>query len=777
MKKLSFIFFIAWISFQCRESDNSGVRIEGLQGEVEIITDRWGVPHIYAGNEHDLFFAQGYQAARDRLFQLEIFRRCANGTMAEVFGASELQRDIGARLFRYRGNLDEEFAHYHPNGKGIIEAFVKGINAYVKQVNEGRQPLPPELKILDVKPGYWTPEIVISRHAGWISNVQEEVSVARMIKLIGEEKTRAISNYQTRLPNLAIDKSIDIDALFEDVLAPYTAFKQPWSYREDGAVAVGTFRKKNVEGSNNWVLSGKKTSSGYPIMANDPHRVIGIPSIRYLVHLNAPGWNVIGGGEPIIPGVSIGHNDSGAWGLTIFDTDSEDLFVYRLKPDDPSQYLYKGKWLEFKKIVDTIKVKGKPDQVVELLFSIHGPVTRTDKNRATAFAIKAAWLEKGAAPYLASLRINQAKSWDEFRNACSFSFVPGENMVWADKAGNIGWQVIGIAPIRNRYSGMVPVPGDGRFEWDSILPIMQLPSQLNPPEGFIATANANTVPGDYLHMNAIGFSSPDSFRVMRAREVLLSGNRFSMKDMQALQNDYLSIPARELVPLLTDLKPIDPRVQQAQQILMKWDHRMSDSSVAASIYFIFEVLVERYLLEKMGLVNDNLPPFPISLTKAIRLMKDPGSFMKVSERNDILLSALIGSVAILTERIGQDMQSWRYGQEKMKHVHLKHPLSSLLGNKYDIGPAPRGGDGNTINSTGSYLNQDFGSSVRFIFDCSDWDLGLGTNTPGQSADPSSPHYKDLFDSWSRDEYFPLYFSREKVQTVVDKKLKLVPAGE
>ena len=316
---------------------------------------------------------------------------------------------------------------------------------------------------------------------------------------------------------------------------------------------------------------------------------------------------------------------------------------------------------------------------------------------------------------------------------------------------------------------------NGCQKWDSILPIRELPSQLNPPRGVINTANANTVPGDYPHMSAIGFSSPDSFRAIRAHEVLSNGNGFSMKDMQALQNDYLSIPARELVPLLKDLKPIDPRVQQAKQILMNWDHRMTDSSVAASIYFICEILIERYLLEKMGLVNDSLPPFSISLTKAIRLMKAPGNFMSVRERDDIMLSALIGSVAILSERIGPDMLSWRYGQEKMKHVHLKHPLSSLLGNKYDVGPVPRGGDGNTINSTGSYLNQNFGSSVRFIFDCSDWDLGVANNTPGQSADPASPHYKDLFDSWSRDEYFPLYFSKQKIMTVVDKRMTFTPA--
>jgi penicillin amidase len=409
-----------------------------------------------------------------------------------------------------------------------------------------------------------------------------------------------------------------------------------------------------------------------------------------------------------------------------------------------------------------------------LLFSIHGPVTRIDSNRLTAYAVRAAWLQKGCAPYLSSLRINQAKSWDEFREACAYAFVPAENMVWADRKGNIGWQVVGIAPIRNSYSGMVPVPGDGKFDWDGILPVLERPFVLNPSPGFINTANANSTPPGYPHMNAIGFTWSDSFRTDRAREVLSLDKKFSMQDMQNLQMDHLSIPARELRPFLKNIKPIDERVKKARQIMLDWDLNMSDSSIAASIYFIFEILVERNLLDKMGLVNDSLPQFGMSLTRAIRLIKSPEPLMTVSERDELLLVSLIGAVSILSERLGADMNTWRYGQEKMKHVYLFHPLSSKSNTRFDIGPAPRAGDGNTVNSTGGYLNQNFGASLRFIFDCSDWDLGVATNTPGQSGDPGSPHYRDLFESWSRNQYFPLYFSKKKILDAGGQQLQLVP---
>jgi penicillin amidase len=239
------------------------------------------------------------------------------------------------------------------------------------------------------------------------------------------------------------------------------------------------------------------------MLANDPHRKIAVPSLRYIVHLVAPGWNVIGGGEPEIPGVSIGHNEKGAWGLTIFETDGEDLYVYDLNPKNLNQYWHKGKWVDMKIIQDSIRVKNSSTQKVSYAYTIHGPVTLIDSANHKAYAIRAAWMEPGGAPYLASLRIDQATNWEEFREACSYSHIPGENMIWADKKGNIGWQAVGIIPIRKNFSGYVPVPGDGRFEWDGFLPIKERPHMLNPHKGFFATANQHVTPETYPHWNAI----------------------------------------------------------------------------------------------------------------------------------------------------------------------------------------------------------------------------------------------------------------------------------
>jgi penicillin amidase len=275
-------------------------------------------------------------------------------------------------------------------------------------------------------------------------------------------------------------------------------------------------------GSNNWIVGGAKTETGFPMLANDPHRALAVPSLRYMVHLSAPGWNVVGGGEPTIPGISIGHNEFAAWGLTIFDIDSEDLYVYNLNPENLNQYQYKGEWEEMKIIADTIHVKNSADVYVQHKFTRHGPVTFVDTKRNKAYAVRAAWMEPGGAPYMASLRMNGATTWEEFRKACSYSHIPGENMIWADKKGNIGWQTVGIAPIRKNWDGLVPVPGDGTYEWEGYLPIQELPNVLNPQQGYWVTANENLVASDYNHRYAVGWEWADSSRANRLNAVLQS---------------------------------------------------------------------------------------------------------------------------------------------------------------------------------------------------------------------------------------------------------------
>jgi penicillin G amidase len=393
--------------FLAQNSFSQQLSLKGLQKPVEVFRDQWGVSHIYALNEHDLFFAQGYVAYSDRPFQLEMWRRQATGTVAELLGPSEIKRDIGTKLFKYRGDMEREMAHYHPRGKAIITAYVEGINAKVAELRADPANLPFEFKTLNTLPGLWTPEIVVSRHQGLVANVIDELNYGREVYLMGEEKTRELNWFHpTRKadtePKLTLEKGVEGAALMQDILELYTAHRSPVRFRDEDKRSGALTSKEDFDfqewyvtekqyvGSNNWVIDGSLAQSGFPMLANDPHRVIAGPSLRYMIHLNAPGWNVIGAGEPSLPGISIGHNDYGAWGLTIFETDNEDLYVYETNPANPNQYRYKGQWESMRILTDSVKVKDQPTQVVQLKYTRHGPVVFEDKARNQAYAVRVA---------------------------------------------------------------------------------------------------------------------------------------------------------------------------------------------------------------------------------------------------------------------------------------------------------------------------------------------------------------------------------------------------
>lgn len=765
--------------------DSIRVNVPGLIHPVTINKDQWGVSHIYASNEQDLFFAQGYQAAKDRLFQFELFRRQATGTAAEIWGERELQRDIGARLFQFRGDINKEMKHYHPHGDIIIKSFVKGINAYIARVLSGKESLPVEFEWLGIKPGYWTPEVVISRHNGLLGNIREELNTARAVSQIGIKRVMDVMNFQPHLPSLEMDPMLTKEALKEDILRLYNAYRKPIQFEPADLIGMrdgtrlnqlnampGYTGLKSSEGSNNWVIHGTKSANGFPMLANDPHRAITIPSLRYITHLQAPGWNVIGGGEPILPGISIGHNEYGAWGLTIFETDIEDLYAYKLNPANPNQYWHMDQWNDFRSIPDTIHVKNFNAFPVVHRYTIHGPVSYVDSVRHLAYAVRCAWLEPGCAPYLASLRMDQARTWDEFKQACKYAYVPAENMVWADRKGNIGWQTVGIAPERNN-SGMVPVMDDKKNEWGGYLPVLQRPSSFNPASGLIATANENLTPEHYPHMNTIGYNWADPYRGLRIREVLLQKNKLSSLDMESLQTDYQSLPARKLVPMIAQLNIQDQTVSLLQAYLIEWNQTLHPESSMAGLY----VFIERYLEENLlkTLIPENFDAFdsndvPITSLSTEWMIQYLNT---AKDRNDLLMTALFQAVDKMKSMYGDNLHQWKYGDTiQYKHVYIRHALSQSL-NGYDrqrlnTSHIIRGGNGNTVGSTGDQDNQSSGASFRIIIDCADWDLARSINTPGQSGDPDSRHYKDLFGIWARNEYFPLYYSKKKINTVTEK---------
>jgi len=771
------------------------LRAPGLREPVEIIRDRWGIAHIYAANEHDLFFAQGYNAAHDRLFQLELWRRQATGTVAEILGPRELERDRGTRLFMYRGSMERELASYHPRGAAIINAFVDGINAYIDRVARDSTLLPLELRLLGIRPGKWTPEVVISRHQGLLGNIGEELSIGRAVAQLGAPAVKKLYWFHPGDPDIALDTAIDGSLLSRDILGVYDAFRRgvrflpqdvATAYRGDSAALArvaqiddslareARWRERRDIGSNNWIVSGRLTQSGHTIMANDPHRAQAAPSLRYWVHLVAPGWNVVGGGEPEIPGVSIGHNEHGAWGLTIFGTDGEDLYVYDTDPSNPSRYRYRGGWEPMRVITDTIPVKGQRPAIVKSKYTRHGPVVYEDTTRHVAYAVRAAWLEPGSAPYLASLRIDQARNWEEFRDACSYSNIPGENMIWADTAGHIGWQAVGIAPIRRNWSGLVPVPGDGRYEWDGFLPIKEKPHAFDPPAGYFATANNDLIPPGYPYRDAVGWSWADPFRWARISEVLASGRKFTMMDMQRLQTDYLSIPARTLVPLLASLTAADPKVERARAMLVDWDYVLDEHSVAAGIYEAWQRRLDDGVTALFIPAPARRVVRGVQLKRVIDWLLAPsGQFgdQPVAGRDTLLLTALAQAVDDLEKKLGPDVSKWQYGQPKYKHALIRHPLTDAVSDavrrQLDVGPLPRGGDSYTVGATGGGDNQTSGASFRIIVDTGDWDASVGSNTPGQSGDPRSPHYSDLFHLWARDAYFPVAYTRPRVESVAE----------
>lgn len=803
--KFLYLALVLLFSVAIHGQQATSISVEGLDQPVEILKDRWGISHIYAETEHDLFFAQGFSAARDRLFQFEIWRAQATGTTAEILGPKAIDRDHGARLFKFRGDMIQEMNHYHPRGVAIITAFVDGVNAYIDEALQDPQTLSLPFKLLGIQPRHWTPEVVISRHQGLLGNIGRELNIGRAVCTIGAEAVRELQYFHPHDPILELDPAIDCDSLLQnDILGLYNAYRRTLRFEPSDLAVVEhqnsmeSFRQiaealdqeetelqnRSIDdiGSNNWVVSGDLTQDGWPMMINDPHRSQSVPSLRYWAHLVGPGWNVIGGGEPEIPGISIGHNEHGAWGLTVFSTDGEDLYVYETNPSNPNQYRYQDQWEDMRVITETIDVKGAQPVTVQLKYTRHGPVTFEDRANNLAYAIRPAWSEVGGAPYLASLRMDQSENWEEFREATNYSNIPGENMIWADRDGNIGWQAVGIAPIRRNFSGMVPVPGDGRYEWDGYLPIKAKPNEFNPERGYIETSNSNYTPPDFPYLDAIGYTWTDPYRWARGSELLGSGRKFNMMDMIKFQHDYLSIPARTLVPFFRDLQANDPQVETARQMLLDWDYVLDKNSIEAGIYVAFE----RQLLDNIKTLK--VPAIASSYlnvgmkTTIDMLLAPNGDFGAdpLRGRDEFLLRTLREGIANLREKLGPNIENWVYGQSDYKHALIRHPLGAAVNDemreRLNVGPVPRGGNGFTLGATGSGDNQTSGASFRIFVDTRDWDNTLGMNNPGQVGDPDSPLYDNLFDLWANDKVFPAFFSRGKIESVVYEVLELTPAN-
>ncbi|GAA1158621.1 penicillin acylase family protein [Nocardioides aquiterrae] len=766
-------------------------RLDDLDAPVEILIDTWGVPHIYAESRADLFVAQGFNAARARLFQMDLWRRRGLGLMAEAFGPQHVERDRAARLFLYRGDMRAEWLAYGSDTKAMTTAFVRGINAFVALCRRDPSFLPPEFEELGYLPGTWeATDIPRIRSHGLFHNLEQEVARAATLRDYGPavEDLRRIRDPHAPV---AIPEGLDLTVIPDDVLRVYRLATGPVDLSTPWTDPSG---ERTPEGSNNWVLGSSKTATGRPLLANDPHRAVTLPSLRYVAHLSAPGLDVIGGGEPVLPGVSIGHNGHLAFGLTIFAIDQEDLYVYRLNPSAPDEYAYRDRWEPMTTLTEDIPVRGSEPVTVELRFTRHGPVIWEDPDAGSAFAVRAAWLEPGMAPYLGSADYMTAADADEFRSAMNRWGAPGENQVYAEPGGTIGWRPGGLVPVRPNWDGLLPVPGDGRYEWAGFYDNDVLPSSHEPESDWVATANEMNLPKDFPADVTVGHDWYPAYRYERIAEELDGRDAWTVEDCLALQTDYVSLPARALQTLLARVDTDDERLRDAVQLLTDWDTREHADSAAAALY---EVWLRKHLRPRLleTALSRHLPAAEVAGAAARLLPQeeycgDPRVDLELLTRpvhhlgpdgeriaGEIMTDTLAAAVDDLTERFGADMASWSWGA--LHVAELVHPAHRVLPQDSPwtaLGPVPRGGSGDTVGSTsfGSDFRQTAGASFRVVIDVGEWDNSLVVNSPGQSGDPRSPHYADHLETWAADGAFPLLYSRERVEEATTERIYLLP---
>ena len=757
--------------------------VQGLNAPAQMIVDHWGVPHIYAATSRDAFFLQGYNAARDRLWQIDLWRKRGLGRLAASFGPAYVAQDRAARLFLYRGDMAAEWAAYDAGSREAVGAFAAGVNAYVAEVAAGKRPLPPEFKLTASKPEPWAPDDILRiRSHALVSNVSSEVMRAQVACAAGlgaDRLRRKLEPPHTTVIPPGLDPCVIPANVLKDYLLGTGAVnfealaggaqKAQVSPQVQLAAALDAYQN---EGSNNWAIAPSRTATGRPILANDPHRPVGVPALRYIAHLNAPDLDIIGAGEPALPGVSFGHNGQMAWGLTIFYIDQEDLYVYDAKGDS---YRYKGGYEPMKVVHETIEVKGEAPRDAVLKFTRHGPVLAETPGHA--FAMRTVWNLPGASGYFGSSRMWRAKSWTDFKAGQEAWGTPPLNLVFAGSSGDIGWSAAGLTPVRPNWDGLLPVPGDGRYEWAGLMPESQLPALHNPPRGFVATANQMNLPPDYPANRTISYEWADRSRITRIEEVLAATPKATLADSMALQTDSHDALSRRTIALLRPLTSPDPSVAKALEMLKTWDNDETVGSAAAAIY---QVWVSNHLGHTVvAAVTPQAAQSLVgsgSLDAVVTYLETPEA---APTRNALLLESLGAAVADLKRGLGPDMSTWSWG--RLHHASFEPAAAVLadrqLAQQMATGALEIPGSAQTPRAA-TYRPLDYtqtaGASVRLVMDVGAWDNSVAVNTPGQSGDPFSPHYRDLFPLWAGGAYIPLDFSRAAVNRDAELVVTLTP---
>lgn len=777
---LSVILIVAivgssWVYWQFRKElpKTAGtLQLKGLQHEVTVVRDTNGTPHIVAQTTHDLYMAQGFVTAQDRLFQMDLSRRQASGELSEVVGSQAVSTDEYFRTIGLRRAAEASYSGYTKNSKNVMQWYADGVNAYMQQA-KAQHKLPVSFRLLGYEPQPWTPidSLTIGKYMAYDLGGHYQGQVFRSYLLQHFPKAKALDlfpSYPSGAPTI-LQANRTNPTNVKDLLAD--------------AVLPNPFN-----GSNNWVVSGSKTASGKPYLANDPHLSIASPSIWYETNLNGPHVDVSGVTFAGVPGIIVGHNEQIAWGVTNVGPDVQDLYIEKPNPSNPNQFEYMGKWETAQVIPEDIKVKGENTIHYKVTVTRHGPIISDFANEAkngTKLALR--WTALDPTTELeAVLQMDQATNWDQFKTALEHFQSPAQNFVFASQDGTIAYRANGLIPIRKNGDSLLPVPGwTNAYEWTGYIPWNQLPTVVNPPSGFIATANNKVVSNSYPYHITNTWAQP--YREERIQQVLQSKPTFTVSDMKALQFDHFDEQAAEFLPqflpkLLSQSSKLRNSDQQALKLLSTWNYDDSATKGAPLVFRLWETELPNILFK--GQIPDNVLKFFEDQNQTVdQLMRhalagNPGPWVQDSGGLDkVLLESFQMAVDRATQLEGSNPSTWQWGA--FHKVDFAYPLSAkkplnLIFNPTK--PLPVGGSEVTVGAAGWNLQTgevNHGAPWRSVTDLANLNVSFNEVAPGESGNVLSPYYGNQIKNWTTDGYHTTYLTPSQFDKN-GKKLVLKP---
>ena len=750
---LGFLLFFPAYFFLSKPKYRGKISIPGLNEEVEVITDTWGVPHIYAETEKDLFIACGYIHANERMWQMDLSRRSGHGRLSELFGEALLERDKYVRVVGLKEAALRDYALLSTEEKDMLASYCKGVNAWL---DSRKWKWPPEFSVLRYRPEPWSPldSLIIKQVMAMLlcADFPSEAVRSNLIYRMGQERALQVLEEGIKAPSFETEK-ISLSKLV-DLVYP--------------------------QQSNNWILSGDRTVSGKPLLANDPHLEINLPPLWYEMHLHCPSRNVIGVTIPGLPWVIVGHNENIAWGLSNSSVDAQDLYVEKFN-ETQDKYWEQDRWVPLVRKEEIIRIKGrKKPEKLEVMWTVRGPVISPHIVESQN-PISLKWtIHQGDRVFRAGYLLNKAKNWDDFAEALRLFDSPSQNFGYADKNNNIGYYLGGKIPLRAEEAALFPFPNwrEGG-EWQGYLEEDQKPNLYNPEEGLIVTANQNILPADYPFYISFDWDAP--FRADRIKELLLQKEKHSVSSLQSIQGDIHSKKGELFFPLIRNITGAQERLRKALEILRQWDLQM-DAGNAPALYATFM----RFLPEEIfqDELEDDFRSFDFffrrKMAGTLRILSDPDSFWfdnkdtpDTEKREDVIKSALLRAYNRLDWLYGSP-ESWDWS--RMNAIRYQHPLGRVfLFRFFNLGSRPSCGDAFTVKV--NYLTAhktSWSASYRQIIDLSDWDKSVCVISSGQSGHFMSRFYDNQVPFWIEGEYHPMIFSRDAVEKNASATLSLKP---